>query len=42
MYERGLEILLDLRARGVLDAEGLTEIDTISQKIAECDMFLAK
>ena len=42
MYERSLEILWDLRDRGVLNAEELTEIDTISQKIAECDVFLAK
>jgi tetratricopeptide (TPR) repeat protein len=42
MYERSLEILLDLRDRHVLNADELTEIDTISQKIAECDMFLAK
>jgi tetratricopeptide (TPR) repeat protein len=42
MYERSLEILRDLRDQGVLNPEGLTEIDTISQKIAECDLFLAK
>ncbi len=42
MYERSLDILLDLRDRNVLNAEVLTEIDTISQKIAECDLFLAK
>jgi tetratricopeptide (TPR) repeat protein len=42
MYEHSLEILRDLRDRGVLNAEELTEIDTISQKIAECDVFLAK
>ena len=42
MYEGSLEILWGLRDRGVLNAAGLTEIDTISQKIAECDMFLAK
>jgi tetratricopeptide (TPR) repeat protein len=41
-YERSLEILRDLRDRGVLNAEELTEIDTIAQKIAECDLFLAK
>ena len=42
MYERSLEILWDLRDRDVLNAEELTEIDTISQKIAECEVFLAK
>jgi len=42
VYERDLEILLDLRDRGILNAEVLTEINTISQKIAECDVFLAK
>ena len=42
MYERSLEIVLGLRDRGVLNAEELTEIDTIAQKIAECDLFLAK
>jgi tetratricopeptide (TPR) repeat protein len=42
MYERSLEILVELRNRDVLSAEELTQIDIISQKIAECDLFLAK
>src|SRR5262249_36799230 len=42
MYERSLAILVDLRERGVLNADEFAEIDTITQKIAECDLFLAK
>jgi tetratricopeptide (TPR) repeat protein len=42
MYELSFTILINLRERGVLNADELTEVDTISQKIAECDLFLAK
>jgi len=42
LFVRSLEILRDLRDRGVLNSEELTEIDAISQKIADCDLFLAK
>lgn len=41
VYERSLAILIDLRERGVLNADDLTEVDNISHKIAECDLFLA-
>lgn len=40
-YERSLAILVDLRERGVLSADLLAEIQIISDKIAECDSFLA-
>jgi tetratricopeptide (TPR) repeat protein len=42
MYEHSLQILLNLRDRDALNADELTEIDTVFQKIAECDLFLAK
>jgi tetratricopeptide (TPR) repeat protein len=42
MYARSLEILGILRDRDVLNADQLTEIDTLNQKIAESDLFLAK
>jgi len=42
LYQRSLEILNDLRDRGVLDQDGLTLIDNLTQKIAEADMFLGK
>ena len=42
MYERSLAILIDLQEREVLSADELPEIDAISHKIAECDLFLAK
>lgn len=42
MYERSLQILVDLRDRDGLNAEESTEIDTVLQKIAESDLFLAK
>ena len=42
MYDVSFTILIDLRERDVLNADEVTEIDTIARKIAECDLFLAK
>jgi L-amino acid N-acyltransferase YncA len=41
MYQHSLDLMHDLRHRGILDAEEVKEIDTVSHKIAECDKTLA-
>ncbi len=42
MYQRGLDIIQELRSRGILDDDEAKEIDTVAHKIAECDAFLAE
>jgi len=37
MYQRSLDIMQDLRDRGILDAEEIPEIQNVGRKIAECD-----
>lgn len=42
LYQRSLDILKDLRDRGFLGPDQVALIDTVSQKIAEADLFLTK
>jgi tetratricopeptide (TPR) repeat protein len=37
MYRRSLNLMEDLRKRGILDAEEIPEIENTGRKIAECD-----
>jgi tetratricopeptide (TPR) repeat protein len=41
MYQRSLNIMKELRDRGILDAEEIPEIEKTIGKIAECDTALA-
>jgi hypothetical protein len=42
MYQHSLNLMQDLRDRGILDAEEIPEIEKTSRKIAECDTALEK
>jgi hypothetical protein len=42
MYQRSLNIMQDLLNHGILDAEEIPEIQSVSRKIAECDTFLGR
>jgi hypothetical protein len=40
MYQRSLNMMQDLRNRGILDAEEIPEIENTARKIAECEAAL--
>ena len=42
MHQRSLELLEDLKKRGILDTEELPELDNVRKKIADCEAALAK
>ena len=42
MYQHSLELMQDLRDRGILDAEEFPEIEKTSGKISECDAALGR
>jgi hypothetical protein len=42
MYQGSLSLMQDLRARGILGADELPEIETVARKIADCDKVLGK
>lgn len=42
MYQRSLNIIQDLRDRGILDVEEIPEIENVGRKVAECDTFLGR
>lgn len=42
MYQRSLDIMKDLREKGILDQEEVGEIETTSRKIANCDEALKR
>ena len=42
MYQQALDIMRDLRNRGILDADEAKEIETTEKKVAECDAALAR
>jgi serine/threonine protein kinase len=42
MYQHSLNLMQDLRDRGILDAEEIPEIEKTSRKIADCDAALEK
>jgi tetratricopeptide (TPR) repeat protein len=42
MYQRSLDIMQDLRDRGILGADEIPDLERVAGKIAECDKALGK
>jgi hypothetical protein len=42
MYQTSLSLMEQLRASGILGADELPELETIAQKVADCDKVLGK